>query len=110
MMLRASRIVLTVHFEIPFFAVSDGKRNRPRFTISSPFTSCRKNSSNIPNFATPCVLLICGFFPRPLILLPVGKTPPMRLENPRIFIACVLNSQVSDLRFQLILSCWEVSL
>ncbi|GFS63029.1 hypothetical protein NPIL_317591 [Nephila pilipes] len=79
MLLRTPRIVLTVHSEIPSFADSDGRQNQ--FVYGLPFLHPllpdEENSLNVPNFTTPCSLLIHGFcfFPRPLIFLPVGRTP-----------------------------------
>ncbi|GFU11740.1 hypothetical protein NPIL_609551 [Nephila pilipes] len=95
-LLRIHRIVLSVHFEIPSFADSGGRQNQfvQGLPFLHPLLPDEENSINVPNFATPCSLLIHGFcfFPWPLILLRVSKTPPMGLENPRIFLACVLSS------------------
>ncbi|GFU17457.1 hypothetical protein NPIL_296611 [Nephila pilipes] len=89
MLLRTPRIVLTVHFEIPSFVDSGGRPNQlmQGLPFLHPLLPDEDNSSNVPNFATPCSLLIHGFcfFPRPLILLLVGKTPPMGLGKSRIF-------------------------
>ncbi|GFT45503.1 hypothetical protein NPIL_499681 [Nephila pilipes] len=104
MLLRTPRIVLTVHFEIPSFADSGERQNQ--FMQDLPFFHSllpdEENSSNVPNFATPYSLLIHDFcfLPRPTILFPVGKTPPVGLENPRIFLVCILTHTV--LRFSLL--------
>ncbi|GFS95388.1 hypothetical protein NPIL_598821 [Nephila pilipes] len=96
MLLRIPRIVLTVHFEIPSFADSGERQNQfvQGLPFLHPLLPYEENSLNVPNFATPCSLLIHGFcfFPRPLTLPPVGKTPPMGFKNPRIFFACILSS------------------
>ncbi|GFT74262.1 hypothetical protein NPIL_138681 [Nephila pilipes] len=96
MLMRTPRIILNVHFEIPFFADSGGRLNQfvQDLQLFQPLLPDEENSSNVPNFVAPFPLLTHGFcfFLKPIIFLPVVKTPPMGLENLRIFLAFALNT------------------